>query len=91
MAQILVRNVDEAVKRELQRRATEHGRSLEAEVRDILRAVANAPPPADGLGSEIVRLVRESGECFPKLQELRGARPEEPDFAGPTRDPHGNA
>ena len=39
MAQILVRNVDEPLKKRLQRRAKRHGRSMEAEVREILRDV----------------------------------------------------
>jgi plasmid stability protein len=37
MAQFLVRDVDEAVAAELKRRAAEHGRSTEAEHREILR------------------------------------------------------
>ena len=37
MAQILVRDIDDDVKERLQRRAARHGRSMEAEVRDILR------------------------------------------------------
>ena len=40
MAQVIVRNLDEAVKRKLQRRAARHGRSMEEEVRDILRDAA---------------------------------------------------
>ncbi|MEQ1718244.1 MAG: Arc family DNA-binding protein [Hyphomicrobium sp.] len=40
MAQLLVRNLPDEVKDRLQRRAARHGRSLEAEVRDIL---AQAP------------------------------------------------
>ena len=36
MAQILVRNLDESTKTFLQRRAKRHGRSMEAEVREIL-------------------------------------------------------
>ncbi len=37
MAQLVVRGLEDDVKVRLQRRAAEHGRSLEAEVRDILR------------------------------------------------------
>ena len=37
MAQLTVRNVDEHVVRVLKRRAAEHGRSAEAEHREILR------------------------------------------------------
>lgn len=38
MAQLIVRNVDEAVVRALKRRAARHGQSAEAEHREILRA-----------------------------------------------------
>lgn len=37
MAQLIVRGVDEAVARALKRRAAAHGRSAEAEHREILR------------------------------------------------------
>ena len=39
MAQLIVRNVDDAVVRALRRRAARHGRSAEAEHREILRTV----------------------------------------------------
>ncbi len=38
MAQLIVRNIDERIVRQLKRRAVEHGRSAEAEHREILRA-----------------------------------------------------
>jgi plasmid stability protein len=38
MAQLLVRNLDESVKRRLKQRAAKNGRSLEGEVREILSA-----------------------------------------------------
>ena len=38
MASITVRNLDEGLKRRLRIRAAENGRSMEQEVRDILRA-----------------------------------------------------
>ncbi len=58
MAQLLVRNLDEAVKQRLRRRAALRGRSMEEEVRDILRAAADQPveaPVGTGLGSRIAR------------------------------------
>lgn len=39
MAQLIVRNLDEALVRALRRRAARHGRSAEAEHREILRTV----------------------------------------------------
>ncbi|MGA4670888.1 FitA-like ribbon-helix-helix domain-containing protein [Propionibacteriaceae bacterium Y1923] len=43
MSSIVVRGLDEAVKRQLAKQAKEHGRSMEAEVRDILTKAARRP------------------------------------------------
>lgn len=40
MAQLVVRNLEDSVKRHLKKRADAHGRSLEGEVREILREAA---------------------------------------------------
>jgi antitoxin FitA len=57
MAQILVREVDEETKLRLQRRAKRHGRSMEAEIRDILRdAVKATEKPSTGMGTDIANL-----------------------------------
>jgi len=54
MAQIIVRNLEDAVKRKLQRRATRHGHSMEQEIRDILRdALKEEGRTECGLGSAI--------------------------------------
>lgn len=48
MASITIRNLDEHVKQGLRVRAAAHGRSMEEEVRDILRRVmAEDAPPRD--------------------------------------------
>lgn len=49
---LTVRNLDEAVKSRLRVRAAEHGRSMEAEARAILREALLGPPVAR-LGSRI--------------------------------------
>ena len=72
MAQIVVRKLEEGVKTRLQRRAHRNGRSMEEEVRDILRSAANEPEkPSGGLGTEIAALVRGTGLKF-EVEELRG-------------------
>lgn len=43
MASIIVRGLDESVKRRLVAQAKEHGRSMEAEVRDILTKATHRP------------------------------------------------
>jgi plasmid stability protein len=74
MAQILVRDIEDDVKERLQRRAARHGRSMEAEIRDILRDVVKADmEPAGGLGTEIAALFRGIGlQRGEEIPELRG-------------------
>ena len=45
MAQVLVRELDDAVVERLKQRAKQHGRSLEAELRHILEQSARADMP----------------------------------------------
>jgi plasmid stability protein len=72
MAQLVVRNVEQSVKVRLQRRAKRNGRSMEEEVRDILRSAANEEDrPVGGLGTEIASLFRGKGIKF-EVKELRG-------------------
>jgi antitoxin FitA len=71
MAQLVVRNIENSVKARLQRRARRNGRSMEEEVRDILRTAvrieADAPP--GGLGTELAALFPKSGPDF-KIEKL---------------------
>jgi len=79
MAQVIVRQLEEEVKVRLQRRAERHGRSMEAEVREILRnAAKEESQPAAGLGSRIAARFRRIG-LTADLPELRGhhSRPAE--------------
>jgi plasmid stability protein len=66
MAQLLVRNIENGVKARLQRRARRNGRSMEEEVRDILRAAAHKDDNKSefGLGTEIAALFPKSGPDF---------------------------
>ncbi|MGD0733155.1 MAG: hypothetical protein ABR956_17965 [Terracidiphilus sp.] len=82
MAQLLVRNLDDPLKGRLQRRARRHGRSMEAEAREILRnALREEDVPATGLGTEIANMFRGIGlKDGEEIQELHGFRIEVPDF-----------
>lgn len=72
MAQLVVRNIEDSVKVRLQRRARRNGRSMEAEVRDILRnAVKASAKDSTGLGTKIANLFRGKGLDF-EVTELRG-------------------
>lgn len=63
MAQILVRNLDEATKLALQKRAAIRGTSMEAEAREILQHATQRPPTSKiGLGTRIhARFARIGG------------------------------
>jgi plasmid stability protein len=46
-----IRNIDDELKARLRIRAAERGHSMEAEVREILRAAVLQPAPEKGLGT----------------------------------------
>lgn len=53
MATLTIRDFDDDLKAALRVRAAEHGRSMESEVREILRAVLERPPSGPGMGTRI--------------------------------------
>jgi plasmid stability protein len=72
MAQFVVRKIENGVKARLQHRARKNGRSMEEEVRDILRNAVNEPDvPTGGLGTEISSLFAKAGLDV-DIPELRG-------------------
>ena len=80
MAQVVVRNIEDDVKARLKRRADVHGRSMEAEIREILRNAAreeNQAPPK--LGSRIAARFKKTG-LTTDLPELRGQPGRSADF-----------
>ncbi|MDX2258883.1 MAG: Arc family DNA-binding protein [Hyphomicrobiaceae bacterium] len=95
MADILVRRLDDAVKQRLKERAERHGRSLEAEVREILVEAAHsdqttqsASASAKGFGTQMAEIFQGIGLTPQELAEfdeaVRNARKESdrdpPDF-----------
>ena len=77
MAQLVVRNLEEDVKTRLQRRANRHGRSMEEEIREILRNAAKSEESVViPLGSRIKKRFAGIGPAK-EISSLRGrkARP----------------
>ena len=72
MAQVVVRDIEEDVKLRLKRLAERHGRSMEEEIRHILRnAAKDSGRPIAKIGSRIA--ARFSGKGLKSdLPELRG-------------------
>ena len=81
MASVTVRNLPDEVHRALRLRAAQHGRSTEAEIRDILE-IAARPPQRIKLGSLLVSIAREAGgltdEEVEQINQLRDKTPAEP-------------
>jgi plasmid stability protein len=82
VAQFLIRKIDERVKARVQRRAKRNGRSVEAELREMIaNASQEEETPAGGLGSEMVALFSGQGIWIDEpIPEIRGMRMEIPDF-----------
>jgi antitoxin FitA len=81
MAQIVVRKVEEEVKAKLRKRAQRHGRSMEEEVREILRdATKNESPRPKKLSEQMAALFGKAGLKRGEIKELRDIRLQIPDF-----------
>jgi len=80
MAQLLVRNLEDDVKKKLQDRARRHGHSTAEEVREILRnAVRGEDGARQPLGSRLA--ARFSGIGLDEeIPELRGQEPRPAEF-----------
>lgn len=84
MAVLTIRNVPEDVHRALRVRAALHGRSTEAEVREIL-AAAVMPEGRVRVGEALVAIGRKMGltdEEFAILESVRDGTPAEPPKLG---------
>lgn len=80
MAQLIVRRLENSVTEKLRRRAKRHGRSMEDEVRDILRnATKDDNSSVGALGSRIADRFSRVG-LSGDLPELRGNRARPADF-----------
>jgi plasmid stability protein len=75
MAQFIVRDLEEDVKARIKRRAALHKRSMEEEIRQILRnAVSGDNQPVTRLGSRIAARFSRTG-LTAELPELHGQSP----------------
>lgn len=80
MAMLTVRGLPDEVHRALRIQAASHGRSTEAEVRDILTRAA-MPESRVRMGDALAALGRGLGltdEDFEKLKQMRDTTPAEP-------------
>lgn len=78
MANLTVRDIDDELALALKRRAAEHGRSAEAEHRQILReALASRRDETDAFAAAAARLrarLRHAGDAADIVREARNSR-----------------
>jgi antitoxin FitA len=77
MASITIRNIPDEVHRALRVRAAMHGRSAEAEIRDILEQAAK-PEGRVKLGSLLSAIGREAGIRDEDVEAIQGVRDKTP-------------
>jgi plasmid stability protein len=76
MGSILVRKIDDRTKKRLKSRAARHGRSMEEEVRAILKAAVEAETPQGNLAEEIHALFAPlGGVTLPEIPREPGREP----------------
>lgn len=75
MSTLTIRNIDNEIKHKLRLAAAAHGRSMEEEVRTILRSVLSQPAAATGLGSRLnARFSAIGGVDLPQPERTEPAR-----------------
>lgn len=81
MSTLTIRNIETEIKDKLRLAAAAHGRSMEEEVRSILRSVLSQPAAATGLGSRLhARFAAIGGVDLPLPERTEPARAA--DFGG---------
>lgn len=83
MTTLTIRNIEPVIKDKLRRAAAAHGRSMEEEVRVILRNALAQPAAAGGLGSRVHARFAALGGVELALP-ARSAAPRAADFSGET-------
>jgi antitoxin FitA len=79
MSTLTIRNIETEIKDKLRLAAAANGRSMEEEVRTILRSVLSQPAAATGLGSRLhARFASIGGADLPQTD--RSSPPRAPDF-----------
>lgn len=75
MATLTIRDFDDDLKAALRVRAAQHGRSMEGEVREILRTVLERPSGGPGLGTRIRQRFSGSGDDLELPSRAERPRP----------------
>jgi len=80
MTDMLIRNIDPKLKREIEKRALEHGHSLSDEAKLVLRRGLEPPTSARKIGTSMASLLPEEFRGADLVFEIPGDVSDPPDF-----------
>jgi plasmid stability protein len=80
MTDLLIRKIDPKLKRELEKRARTHNRSLSDEAKIILRRGVAEAPAEGGLGTRLFSMLPDEFRGDDLVFEVPGGLSEPPDF-----------
>jgi hypothetical protein len=80
MSDLLIREIDPKLKREIEKRARANGRSLSEETKALLDQALRGPEPPKKMGTWMFNLVRPEDRGDDLIFEYRGDFPKPPDF-----------
>jgi plasmid stability protein len=80
MSDLLIRNIDPHLRRQLRERARLHGRSLSEEARILLKKAVHEPPEKRGMGTALAELLPEKFRSDDYVFEIPGEISKPPDL-----------
>jgi hypothetical protein len=80
MTDMLIRKVDPKLKREIEKRAREHGRSLSDEAKIVLQRGLSVPEPPLKMGTYLMSLLPDEFRGDDLVFEIPGDVSDPPDF-----------
>lgn len=80
MTDLLIRKIDPKLKRELEKRARTHGRSLSDEAKSLINGALRRPEPPKKMGTWLFNLLPAEYRGDDLVFEYRGEFPKPPEF-----------
>ena len=80
VSDLLVRDIDDDLKRLIEERAHAHRRSLSEEMKALARQALEMPEKPIGMGTYLYSLIRDEDRGDDLVFEYRGDMPKPPDF-----------
>ncbi len=80
MTDLLIRNIEPSLKKQIKAKALKHGRSLSSEAKELLRRAVAVPEDNRRLGTLMYESIRPEDRGDDLVFEYKGDFPKPPDF-----------